>query len=64
MLNLSAGYRLPVAGAHADLSLRLLNALDRRYVAGGYAYRWGYATYVAYIPAATRTALAELRLEF
>ena len=64
VLNLSAGVRLPVGGAHADLSLRVLNAFDQRYVAGGYAYRYGYATYVAYIPAATRSALAELRLEF
>jgi iron complex outermembrane receptor protein len=64
VLNLSAGYRLPLGPAHAELSLRLLNALDHRYAAGGYAYRWGYATYVAYIPAATRNALAELRLEF
>jgi iron complex outermembrane receptor protein len=64
VLNLSAGYRLRLGATRADLSLRVLNALDQRYVAGGYAYRWGYATYVAYIPAATRSALAELRLEF
>jgi iron complex outermembrane receptor protein len=64
VLNLNAGYRLRFGTTHADFSLRVLNLLDQRYVAGGYAYRWAYATYVAYIPAATRNALAELRLEF
>ena len=63
VLNLSAGYRLRLGTAHAVLSVRVLNALDQHYAAGGYAYRWGYATYVDYIPAATRSALAELRLE-
>jgi len=64
VLNLSAGYHTRLGTTHADLSLRVLNALDEHYAAGGYAYRWGYASYVAYIPAATRNALAELRLEF
>ena len=64
VLNLSAGWRLRLGTTRADLSVRLLNALDERYSAGGYAYRWDYVTYAAYIPAATRNALTELRLEF
>ena len=63
VLNLSAGYRLRLGTARAALTLRVLNALDQHYAAGGYAYRWGYGTYVDYIPAATRSAMAELRLE-
>ena len=64
VLNLSAGYRRRFGTTLAALSVRVLNTLDEHYAAGGYAYRWGYVTYVDYIPAATRSALAELRLEF
>jgi iron complex outermembrane receptor protein len=64
VLNLSAGYRLRIGTTRADLTVRVLNVLDERYSAGGYAYRWDYVDYVAYIPAATRSALTELRLEF
>ncbi len=64
VLNLDASARRRLGGTLASLSVRVLNALDQRYVAGGYAYRWDYVTYSAYIPAATRSALTELRLEF
>ncbi len=63
-LDLTASYRRPVGGAFAALTVRVLNALDDHYAAGGYAYRYAYATYSAYIPAATRSYVAELRLDF
>ena len=43
---------------------RVLNALDDHYAAGGYAYRDAYTTYSEYIPAATRSLIAELRVDF
>ena len=65
VLNLSGGYRLERPGVPAlELSVRLLNALDRRYETGGYSYFYAGARYTDFIPAATRHALAELRVEF
>ncbi|HEY6865623.1 MAG TPA: TonB-dependent receptor, partial [Candidatus Eisenbacteria bacterium] len=62
VLNLRAGYRRRAGGSEAELSLRLLNALDDHYAASGYAYRYDYVTYTTFNPAATRGLLAELRL--
>ena len=64
VLDLSAGTRARIGTTHAGITLRVLNTLDDHYAAGGYAYRWGYATYVAYIPGATRSAVAEFKFEF
>jgi len=65
VLNLSGGYRIVRGGGPAfELSLRVLNALDRRYETGGYSYFFGGTRYTDFIPAATRNALAEVRVEF
>jgi iron complex outermembrane recepter protein len=74
VLNFLAGYRralqqldLDVAGdvpASVELSVRLFNALDRRYETGGYSYLYGGVRYTDFIPAATRNVLAQVRLDF
>ncbi|MGH7732000.1 MAG: TonB-dependent receptor [Candidatus Eiseniibacteriota bacterium] len=65
VLNLSGGYRLARRdGPAVKLSVRVFNALDRRYETGGYSYFFGSTRYTDFIPAATRNALAEVRLEF
>jgi iron complex outermembrane recepter protein len=65
VLDLSAGYRIVRGGGPAvELSVRVLNALDRRYESGGYSYLYAGARYTDFIPAATRNALAEVRVEF
>jgi len=65
VLNLSGGYRLARAeGPAVELSLRVFNALDRRYETGGYSYFFGGTRYTDFIPAATRNALAQVRVEF
>jgi len=65
VLNLSGGYRLARAGgASLALSARLFNALDAHYETGGYSYLDLGTRYTDFIPAATRNALAEVKLEF
>jgi iron complex outermembrane recepter protein len=65
VVNLVGGYRLPLGeGGAAELSLRVLNALDHEYETGGYAYSFGGVRYMEFIPAATRHFLAEVKLEF
>jgi hypothetical protein len=67
VLNLSAGYRAaqPRDGGPAlELTVRVLNALDARYETGGYSYLYAGTRYTDFIPAATRNALAEVRVEF
>ena len=65
VLNLSGGWRLARPGAPAvELSVRVFNALDRQYETGGYSYIDSGTRYTDFIPAATRNALAQVRLEF
>ena len=70
-MNLFAGYRLPFRvvspespSSTIEFSLRVFNALDRRYETGGYSYFFGGTRYTDFIPAATRNALAQVRVEF
>jgi iron complex outermembrane receptor protein len=53
-----------VPGTPAEVSLRIQNALNLRYEAGGYSYWWGGVKNAEFIPAATRHWIAEVRLEF
>ena len=65
VLNLSGGYRFEKAnGPSIEVSLRLFNALDRRYETGGYSYLYGGVRYTDFIPAATRNLLAQVRVDF
>jgi outer membrane receptor protein involved in Fe transport len=72
VVNLFAGYRLPLRPAGPleastpaiDLSLRVFNAFDRRYETGGYSYLYAGTRYTDFIPAATRSMLAEVRVGF
>jgi hypothetical protein len=73
VVNVSAGYRLPpsrreqpadAAIPAVELSLRVFNALDRRYETGGYSYLYAGTRYTDFIPAATRSVLAEVRIGF
>jgi iron complex outermembrane receptor protein len=67
VLNLSGGYRAvrPGGGGPAlELTVRVLNALGARYETGGYSYLYAGTRYTDFIPAATRNALAEVRVEF
>jgi len=67
VLNLSAGYRAarPRDGGPAlELTVRVFNALDARYETGGYSYFYAGTRYTDFIPAATRNALAQVRMEF
>jgi len=64
VLHLSAGTRMRVAGAMVDLSLRVLNAGNHLYSAGGYGYTWGGARYAEVIPAATRAVMGEVGVRF
>jgi hypothetical protein len=66
VLNLSAGYRRTLPGiAVAELSVRMFNALDRRYETGGYTDFDALGNpFPAFIPAARRNVLAELRFAF
>jgi iron complex outermembrane recepter protein len=65
VLNLAGGYRVRRSqGPSVELSVRLFNALDRRYETGGYSYFFGGTRYTDFIPAATRNALAQVRVEF
>ena len=53
-----------LAGIPTTLTVRVMNVPDDHYANGGYAYRFDHVTYSSYIPAATRNALAELRIDF
>lgn len=67
VLNLSAGYRAlrpRDGGPGLELTVRVLNALDARYETGGYSYLYAGTRYTDFIPAATRNALAQVRVEF
>ena len=65
VLNLSGAYRLARAGIpKVELSVRVFNALDRRYAAGGYSYFFYDSRITEFIPAATRNALAQVTVEF
>lgn len=72
VMNLFAGYRFPLRAAQAltgstsaiEVSLRVFNALDRRYETGGYSYLYAGTRYTDFIPAATRSVLAEVRIGF
>jgi iron complex outermembrane recepter protein len=65
VLNLSGGYRLSrPEGPTVELSVRLFNALDKRYETGGYSYLYAGTRYTDFIPAATRSALTQVRVEF
>lgn len=62
IVNLAASVRAPRLGA--ELSLRVENALDAFYAAGGYTYWWDGARVAEFVPAATRHWLAQVRVEF
>jgi hypothetical protein len=65
VMNLGAGVRIARGGPAAVLSVRVLNALDRRYETGGYFDYDPSGRYVPlYIPASTRSVLAEARIEY
>ena len=71
VLNLSAGYRRALrsegpstAPPALEVSLRVFNALDRRYETSGYSYLYGGIRYTDFIPAATRNVLGQVRVEF
>jgi iron complex outermembrane receptor protein len=65
VLNLTGGWRLARPGAPAvELSVRVLNVLDRHYETGGYSYLVAGTRYTDFIPAATRNGLAEVRVGF
>ncbi len=73
VLNLTAGYRLPLrrggplehpAPPSVEFSLRVFNALDRHYETGGYSYSYAGTRYTDFIPAATRSVLVEVRVGF
>jgi iron complex outermembrane receptor protein len=66
VLNLNVGYRTHFAGkSTAAINVRLMNALDTRYETGGYYDYDDQGNYAPLkIPAATRNALAELRVDF
>jgi outer membrane receptor protein involved in Fe transport len=61
VMNLGAAWRVkPV-----ELSLRVLNALDRKYETGGYMdYDASGALVPHYIPAATRNVLGQVRIDW
>ena len=66
VLNARAAYGFATAGFHrAELSVRALNLLDRRYDTSGYMdYDSAGSLVPQFIPAATRQILGELRVEF
>jgi iron complex outermembrane receptor protein len=65
VLDLSAGYARAVGGSRAELRMRVLNLLDRRYATSGYMDYDATGNLVPqFVPAATRSVLGELRLSF
>jgi iron complex outermembrane recepter protein len=65
VLDLIGGYGRQVAGANVELTLRVFNALDRKYATSGYMdYDAVGALVPQFVPAATRSALVELRMGF
>ncbi len=66
IVNLDAGYGFAAgSGARARLGLRVMNAFDTEYEAGGYMDVGPADAYVPYfIPAAGRSFLAELRMDW
>jgi len=64
-LDLTASVTRPVANGSLEASVRLLNALDARYATSGYLDYDAAGELVPHlIPAATRTAMAELRMRW
>jgi outer membrane receptor for Fe3+-dicitrate len=64
VLDLSAGGHAGVGGTRIDLTLRVLNAADLRYSAGGYGYAYFGVRYAEVIPAATRSVMGEVSIKF
>jgi len=66
VLNLSGALAARLGGGpHGELSLRVLNATDLEYETGGYMDYDALGNLVpVFVPAATRTWLAQLRIEF
>jgi hypothetical protein len=65
ILNLVGGFTFSIRGSTAELSLRVNNALDERYAAGGYMDFDAAGNYTPhFIPAATRNVLGQMRVEF
>jgi iron complex outermembrane receptor protein len=66
VVNLTGALRLPAGPeSEAELSLRLLNAFDTRYAAGGYMdYDAAGALVPHFVPAATRHWIAQVRMDF
>ena len=63
VLNLTAAYARPFGGSRAELRLRVLNLLDRRYATSGYMdYDAAGNLVPQFMPAATRSVLAELHM--
>jgi hypothetical protein len=64
VLDLSAGARLAVGSTKLDATMRVLNAADQRYSAGGYGYTYFGVRYAEVIPAATRGVMGEVSVGF
>lgn len=65
IVNLRGAIERTVAGARVTAGVRVFNVLDTRYATGGYVdYDAGGVLVPFLIPGATRSALAELRVEF
>jgi outer membrane receptor protein involved in Fe transport len=65
VLDLIGGYGRQLAGANIELTLRVFNALDRKYATSGYMdYDAAGALVPQFMPAATRNALVEVRVGF
>jgi iron complex outermembrane receptor protein len=64
VLNLSAGGIVPVGGSRLSLTLRVLNATNELYNAGGYGYTYLGVRYAEVIPAATRAVMGEVSVRF
>jgi len=64
VLDLATGTRFRAGGSDVGLTLRVLNAGNHLYSAGGYGYTWGGVRYAEVIPAATRAVLGEVTVGF
>src|SRR5262249_30235457 len=64
VLDLATGAAIPMGGSRLDVTLRVLNAGDARYSAGGYGYTYQGVRYAESVPAATRSVMGEMSVKF
>ncbi len=64
VLDLACGARFAAGGSKVGLTLRVLNAGNHLYSAGGYGYTWGGVRYAEMIPAAERAVMGEVTVGF